>query len=82
MANAKSEYEKLIAKGMVHSRKRSTTLTDEERAERRRASSRLAMEARRRATAVLVARHRDDYDTLYDKERKVLERDPRYKIGV
>lgn len=77
----KSEYEKLISQGLIHTRKRGADLTEEEKAERRRAASRLAMEARRRAAAVLITQHKEDYDVLYEGERKVLAKDPRYQVS-
>lgn len=76
----KSEYEKMLARGMIHTRKRAVGLSEEEKAERRKTSSRLAMEARRRATAVLISQHKSEYDDLYEGERNVLRKDPRYQL--
>lgn len=69
-----SSYEELLASG----RAPRPTLSKEERTRRRRASSRLSMEARRRATTVLIDRHRDEYLELYNQEKAVLLEDDRY----
>ena len=76
-----SEYDKLInTKVKATRRTRTSTYTPEEREERRRQSARLAMESRRRATAVLIERHRPEYDELYTNERTALleSGNPRY----
>jgi hypothetical protein len=75
-----SEYERLINEESLYTRGRRSTLTDEERTKRRRAQSRFAMETRRRAVSVLINRHRQEYDELYDAERRALELDPRYQL--
>lgn len=78
---AASEYDKLInTKVKATRRTRTSRFTEEEREERRRASARLAMESRRRATAVLIARYPEEYDELYDNERTALieSGNPRY----
>jgi hypothetical protein len=70
---AASEYEQLInTKTRQVRRTRTSVYTEEERTEKRRASARLAMESRRRATAVLIARYRAEYDELYTTERESL----------
>lgn len=77
----KSEYDRLIStKVRATRRTRTSNYSEEEREERRRQSARLAMETRRRATAVLIARHRDEYDDLYTNERTALleSKNPRY----
>lgn len=79
VANA-SEYERLIAHDLLHSRGRRSSLTDEERKTRRRKSAALSMEARRRASAVLIARYKGEYNELYEQERAVLVEDPRYQM--
>lgn len=76
-----SEYDKLInTKVKATRRTRTSTYTPEEREARRRQSARLAMESRRRATAVLIARYREEYDALYTSERNALleSGNPRY----
>jgi len=70
-----SSYEELIASG----RAPRPTMSKEERDKRRRASSRLSMEARRRATTVLIDRHRAEYLELYNREKTVLLDDDRYR---
>lgn len=79
MTEPASKYEELrsLSEGFATSR---VKYTDEERAERRRASRRLAAEARRRALTVLADVHRDEYWALYDQERTVLLKDDRYKV--
>lgn len=62
-------YERLVA----------TTLSPDERAERKRATTRLSLEARRRATTVLIQRHKATYDKIYKAEREALSQDPRYR---
>lgn len=87
MAKAKvieSEYDQLIKNKVRATRRaRTSTFTEEEREDRRRKSARLAMESRRRATAVLIDRYRDEYDTLYINERNALleTKNPRYVSG-
>lgn len=78
---AQSEYDKLInTKVKATRRTRTSPYSEAEREERRRQSARLAMETRRRATAVLIARHREEYDELYTDERAALlaSDNPRY----
>lgn len=74
----KSEYESLVAEGLINTRRRDAALTEEEKAERRRAAARLASEAKRRATAVLIHENKPQYDELYEKERQALRKNPRY----
>lgn len=62
-------YERLVA----------NTLTPDERAARKRATTRLSMEARRRATTVLINRHKSQFDRIYQAEREALGRDDRYR---
>lgn len=79
-----SEYDRLIRNKVgVTRRTRTSTYTEAEREERRRTSARLAMESRRRATAVLIDRHRKEYDELYTVERQALldSKNPRYTKG-
>lgn len=79
-----SEYDKLInTKVKATRRARTSPYTEKEREERRRQSARLAMESRRRATAVLIARYREEYDELYTNERNALleSGNPRY-VGL
>jgi hypothetical protein len=71
-----SKYEELLASG----RQPRPTLSEEERTRRRRASSRLSMEARRRATTVLIDKHRAEYLDLYTQEKSVLLDDDRYRF--
>lgn len=63
-------YEKLLA----------SQLTDDEKAERKKASTRLSLEARRRATTVLINRYKVQFDKLYKAERAALQDDPRYQL--
>lgn len=84
MAGTKSEYDRLInSKVRATRRTRTSPYSEQEREERRRKSARLAMETRRRATAVLIARHREEFDALYDTERTALveSKNPRYVSG-
>lgn len=76
----KAQYEELVAKGLLQTRKGRPALTPEERKDRRRAQSRLMMEARRRAERVLALVHKDEFDALYRAEKEELERDPKYAI--
>lgn len=76
-----SEYEKLVALGMIMPRKGEHVMSPEERLERRRQTTRLSMEARRRATRVLIINHKEEFDSLYRNEREALKEDPDYKVG-
>lgn len=75
-----SEYEKLVDLGMILPRKGEKVMTPEERLKRRQAQTRLSMEARRRATRVLIISHKEEFDTLYKSERSALKEHPDYKI--
>lgn len=76
----KSEYAKLVAKGLIHSRKGQAPMSEDERKERRAAQTRLMMEARRRAERVLVQVHKDEFDALYQQEKAALQKDPHYAV--
>lgn len=71
-----SQYETLLADG----RSTRPRMTPEERLRRKRATSRLSAEARRRATTVLINNHQQEYWELYDLEKKALQDDERYRI--
>lgn len=56
-----------------------STLTPTERRERRRATSRLSMESRRRAVAQLIKQYPDEYDEYYRAANLQLRSDPKYR---
>lgn len=60
---------------------RQSRLDAEAKKRKRYLASRLSMEARRRAVAVLVKRYRSDYDELYGIEKAALLEDDRYKLA-
>lgn len=76
----KSEYDKLVAMGLIHGRKDKPPMTEDERKQRRAAQTRLMMEARRRAQRVLVQVYKDEFDDLYRQEKEALQLDPHYAV--
>lgn len=79
-AAPKSAYDELVARGLIHTRKGEDVMSAEERLERRRAQTRQSMEARRRATQVLIHSHKDEFDDLYRAEKEALQEDPGYTV--
>jgi hypothetical protein len=75
-----SEYDKLVAMGLITERKSRPVLTEQERKERRRRQTRLMMEARRRAEKLLVVNHKAEFDLYYKIEKDNLQRDPDYAV--
>lgn len=67
-----ASYDELVRQGLIHTRKGTDVMSPEERLERRRAQTRTSMEARRRATQVLIHSHKDEFDTLYKSEKEAL----------
>lgn len=75
-----SEYDRLVAMGLMQNRKDGAVMTPEQRKERRAAQTRLMMEARRRAERILVLVHKNEFDALYQQEKAALADDPKYAL--
>lgn len=80
MPKKSSDYGRLVAMGLIQERKGQPVMSEEERRHRRKAQTRLMMEARRRAERLLVTKHKREFDRYYQAEKVALQQDPDYAV--